>query len=735
MKKLILLVFILLNFIAIAQTSKIDSLENSLQLHTKKDIARVNLLNDFASEALQIDQTKSIKYAEEAFELACKLRFTKGKAESLYCLGLSNYLSANYQKSLDFFLKSINTYEVLGNQEKKAVCLKYIGIIYEYQGDYTMSLKHYHKALEINEAIGNKQGKANCLHNIGIIYHIQGNYPISLEYYQKSLKINEEEGSKQQIANCLNNIGSIHYEQANYTSALTYYQKSLKISKEIAYKEGEARGLNNIGEIYRIQTNYTLALTYYQKSLKIIEEIGDENGIAMTMNNIGTIYYSQANYALALDFYQKALEKSEKINNQLIILDSYANLGSFYLGTFNFDKALDYTQKSFAIAKELENLSQQKRIYLQISDIYTATKNYKKALENYILYKELSDSTFNEKNIKELSRLEYQYEFEKEKQAIELEQQKKDAITAEKSKHQSVLNIIFILVLALLTSLVLVVLRSFIQKHKANNILIKQKKQIEDTNEELILQKEEIQNFAFELEKANKTKDKFFSIIAHDLKNPFNALLGFSDYLLKNHTTMDEEERGYYLKIINESSMKTFRLLDNLLTWARSQTGKIEFTPELFNISALISETISLLEESAWDKEIKLMLNAEKDLSITADKNMIDTVIRNLVSNAIKFTSKGGVIIVELQTVTDENNQKFAEISVKDNGIGVPHEIQSKLFTITENITTKGTEEETGTGLGLILCKEFVERHNGKIWVESDIDKGSTFVFRIPLFS
>ena len=424
---------------------------------------------------------------------------------------------------------------------------------------------------------------------------------------------------------------------------------------------------------------------------------------------------------------------SNEINDKLLILDSNANLGAYYLGTSNFKKALDFTQKSFEIANELKHLNEQKRIYLQISEIYTATKNYKKALENYIRYKELNDSVFNEKNIKEITGLEYKYKFEKEKQAIELEQQKKNAIITEKSKGQKILNITFILGFILMSSLALVILRSSLQKRKANIILRNQKMQIEETNKALTLQKEEIESVVFELEKANKTKDKFLSIIAHDLKSPFNALLGFSNLLLKNHSVIDEKERETFIKCIHDSSIKTYRLLENLLTWARSQTGKLKFSTEIINLSTLINETISLLEEPARNKNIKLILNEEKDLLIKADKNMIDTVIRNLVSNAIKFTPKGGVISVKSQTIIDENNQKFAQFSVKDNGVGISQELQSKLFKITENVTTKGTEEETGTGLGLILCEEFIEKHNGKIWVESEVDKGSKFSFIIPI--
>jgi signal transduction histidine kinase len=736
MKKKYLLIFCLLSFkflVVFAQTSKIDSLKNKLLLHSEKDTTRVNLLNSFTEATLGIDQEKSLIYAEEAFEISSAHNFKKGEAASLKYIGLIYFKQGNLNLSLEFHQKAIKINEEIGNKQEVAENLKYIGIIYEKLGNHTLSLETYHKAIKINEEINNKQGKANCLHNIAIIYHIQGNFPLSLEYYQKSLKINEEEGSEQHILNCLNNIGAVHHAQSNYTSALSYYEQSYAISKKIGYKEGEARGLNNIGVVYKLQNNLALALNYYEKSLKIIEEIGDKNGIARAMNNIGTIYYKQAKNALALEFFENALKRSKEINDKLLILDSYANLGSFYLGMSNYKKAIDNTQKSSVIARELNDLIQQKRIYLQSYEIYTATKDYKKALENYILYNKLNDSIFNEKNIKEITRLEYKYEFEKEKQAIELEQQKKDAITDEKLKVQKVLNVSFILGFILMISLIVVILRSFFQKRTANNILRTQKLQIEATNEQLTLQKKEIQKVAFELQKANKTKDKFFSIIAHDLKSPFNALLGLSNILLEKHKTFNEKERETFIKSIHESSSKIYKLLENLLTWAQTQKGKIQFSPEIINISELITETLLLLEESALNKEIKLLLNDEKNLLIKADKNMIATVVRNLVSNAIKFTPRVGSIIVKSQTIVDENNQIFAEISVKDSGVGIPLEIQSKLFKITENVTTKGTEKETGTGLGLILCREFIKKHNGEIWVESNVDKGSKFVFRIPI--
>ena len=242
---------------------------------------------------------------------------------------------------------------------------------------------------------------------------------------------------------------------------------------------------------------------------------------------------------------------------------------------------------------------------------------------------------------------------------------------------------------------------------------------------------QEIQSQNIKLKELNATKDKFFSIIAHDLKSPFNLLLGFSSLLLENYSNFNEEKRKEYIKIINDSSLKTYELLENLLTWAHSQSGRIEFLPEKINIKILINEIVLLLEETAKNKNIKILNNTENDLQIFADKNMIDTVLRNLIANAIKFTPKEGDITIKAQNLLNENNDSFTEITVKDSGVGISPEIQSKLFKITENISTKGTEEEAGTGLGLILCKEFVEKHNGEIWVESEVGKGSEFIFTL----
>ncbi len=238
---------------------------------------------------------------------------------------------------------------------------------------------------------------------------------------------------------------------------------------------------------------------------------------------------------------------------------------------------------------------------------------------------------------------------------------------------------------------------------------------------------DKIQKMNEELKELNSTKDKFFSIVAHDMKTPFQGLLGYSQILSDEYETLTEEERREFIKSIDELSKNTYELLDNLLIWSRIQTGRIIFYPNVFNLNQELSTTVSLLTQTARNKNITIDYLIDKKTFVNADINMISMVVRNLIANAIKFTKRGGKIIISSKRL-----EKFVEISVVDNGVGIKKEDQKDLFNIGQNISTKGTEGEEGTGLGLILCKEMIRMHGGKIWVESEVGNGSNFIFSIP---
>ncbi len=238
----------------------------------------------------------------------------------------------------------------------------------------------------------------------------------------------------------------------------------------------------------------------------------------------------------------------------------------------------------------------------------------------------------------------------------------------------------------------------------------------------------ELKNVEKKLKEANATKNKFLSIISHDLRSPFNGLIGITNLILENFDDFTKKEKLKYLVFLKQSVVKTYFLLEDLLLWAKSQSGKIPYKTEKIELEKIVLKVISENKNQANDKKIEINFDISEKIFLNADKNMLKTILRNLLSNAVKFTNEKGKIVISAK-----KENKNVLISVSDTGIGIEKENFRKLWQISESYTRKGTKNETGTGLGLILCKEFVEKHNGKIWVESKVNKGSTFYFTIPI--
>jgi len=247
---------------------------------------------------------------------------------------------------------------------------------------------------------------------------------------------------------------------------------------------------------------------------------------------------------------------------------------------------------------------------------------------------------------------------------------------------------------------------------------------------QLLTAEQALKEIEKQLLKLNSDKDRFISILGHDLKSPFNNLLGLSERLTKNIHKYDIDKIANLATNINKSAQRSFNLLDDLLNCARAQQGNIPFKPQNLSLTDVCNDVLITLNQTAKAKNIVINCLAEDHLNVFADIDMLKAVLRNLVSNAIKFTNTGGAI-----RITAEQKDSNVTISVSDNGIGISPDNLTKLFDISEVLTTKGTAEETGTGLGLLICKEFVEKHGGKIWVESEVGKGSDFRFTMPIFA
>ena len=648
-----------------AQTSVIDSLENLLLIHTKEDTIRVNLLNEMAYEQNTIDSL--FIFAKKAEKIAKKIHYIKGKA----------------------------------------VCYHLIGVYYQFTSDYPQALEYFKKSLELSKKAGLKQEMSNSLLSTAITYNYLSNYPKALEYYQKSMKISEELEDKDGVSSCLNNIGLIYHLQGDLSLALEYYQKALIKAEEFGDKQGTLTTLSNIGSICFEQSNYLKALEYFQEALKIAKEFKDKYGISKNLTNIGSIQLEQGNYSQAMEYFEKSMVINKEHRELNYLCVSYFFIGKTYFKQGNYPKALNYTLKSLKMTKELELLGEQKDNYEQLSYIYSNTKNYKKAYENYILYKKLNDSIFNGDNIRKITKLDNQYAFDKEKQAIKLEQQKKDTIQAEETKRQKIVRNSFIAGFVLMLILVVVVFRNFQQKRKANLILNTQK-------EEIQTQAEELQTTNEKLTELNSFKEEMTGMIVHDLKNPLNSIINLAEN-----------------KTVVQSGKQMLNMIMNILDVYKYKETKIMINKSDYSLLELSENAINEVFFLAEQKNIKITNEITNKTSIKADKEITERIFVNILTNAIKYTPINGKITIT--TDTPQDTSQHTKINISDTGQGIPKDQIHLIFEKYGQITAKKSGKIRSTGLGLTFCKMAVEAHGGEIGVESELEKGTKFWFTLPV--
>jgi len=540
-----------------AQDTKLDSLENSLKIHQTDDTVKVKLLNEIVRNSYKSDADKAYDYANKAVELSDKLNFRKGKAESLYLIGASLSYNKSDKQALDYFLQALKiaedinnrkeiaqyliacgiSYAAIGNIPEATECymrarkiaeelndqslntrsLAYLSVIYTGKGDYAKALEGYQEILRLLEKKDDKKMRSRIFINIGEINKYQGNYPQALEFYHKALKLKEEENEESGISLSFINIGSIYTLQGDYEKALDYEHRALKIAEKLNDKRLISNCYEEIGVVY-LQTNKPEALDYLQKALTIVEDLSYQTPELRIVSKIGDYYRTRGDYNKALENYSRALKISEELSRKRTICEASLKIGGIYLLQKEYAKALEYNQKSLVLANELKLLDNQKDIHKQLSEIYAATNDYKNAYLHHKLFTEANDSVYNEKNLKKIAELELTYKFEKEKQVIELVQQKKDAVQK---------TIMFSLIggFILMSFFAVQVFLSSRNKHHGNLILTGQKREIEELNEEYLVVNEELTRSNAELSVTKKMVEESEERLKLLIKNSNDILV------------------------------------------------------------------------------------------------------------------------------------------------------------------------------------------------------------------
>ena len=583
------------------------------------------------------------------------------------------------------------------------------------------------EALGISEESEYKEGMAIAHFNLANISHSRGEFNKSLDYNLKALGWAEENNEDYLITGILNNIGITYDAQGDLTRAIDYYERSLDFAEKIGDKESIATTYNNIGEIYFDRTDYYKALEYYLKSVQMYEEIANVSYSAAPIHNIGRTYKELNKYKKAIEYLNKSLEIDKEFGDVEGIALDHLEIGKLYASIKKTDLAFENFYKSLEYAERLNMRAIQVDILEALSETYASIDNYKNALEYHRRYSQAKDSLFNEQKLEQFSKLQTRYDLDKKEKEIAL-------LKAEKNLQNLEINEKRILISSLIGGvvlsifLILLVQNRYGIKKKANELLTTQNQKIQSQNEELQRYNERLKDSEQNLRELNATKDKFFSIISHDLKSPLNSLSGLLNILLNHSEDFTKEELMELTKKLDKSVNDFSNLLNNLLQWSMAQMGNVEFSPQPLLVEEVLDDALSLLHINAENKEIRIETDIPESLTVFGDKNMLDFVFRNLISNAIKFTNSGGLVTISAM----KENEEQVILLVKDTGVGISEDNLKKLFKIDEHFTTKGTARETGTGLGLLLCKEFIEKNDGRISVSSRYGKGTEFFVHIP---
>lgn len=578
----------------------------------------------------------------------------------------SKYFYSNPKVGITYCRQALAISKKINWNKGMAVSNEFCGVCQWVLTDYSKALNHFFTSLHYYETLKDTNGIAGIYNNLGLIYGKLKNYPKALHYLNLAYNTNAKSGNSVLMVYNLNNIGSTFLEQGKLKESLHYFNLSQKLN----------------------------------------ETMNDINGLGYVYTNFGKIYSKQKQYVKAIDFYNKALKNyddSQNYNRGIV----YIEMGNTYfeMAKNNLNPNKEYLNKSkesvlkaYAIFYKIGALDKINECHFMLYQNLKFAGDYKNAFSYYEKYTMLKDSILLNESSNKLLNLETQREIEIKDKKIKIQNLKMETDSRKVE--------FLVIITATIALLVILFFYLYIIKRSTNDLLIEKNETISNIN---------------------KQKDKFFSIIAHDLRGPFNGFLGLTELLAEDIDSMDNEEIQFAASNMRSSAKNLNQLLENLLEWSRMEQGLLPFNPEQLQLLPLTLECVDTLNDSTDKKGITIKNLINEKTTVFADANLAKAVIRNILSNAVKFTPTGGTIMIQ-----GKEDETSTTIAIKDSGIGMNEKMLGNLFKLDVKNNRKGTEDEPSSGLGLILCKEFIEKHGGHIWAESQENIGTSFYFSFP---
>lgn len=587
--------------------------------------------------------------------------------------------------------EALSIYKSLEDLSGLARANNYLGIVYTNIGAIEIANTHHMEALKIAESANDLTQIAYSYNNLGEIFRTKNDIVKATEYIQRAIQIFESNNDKRGLAYCYINFGRLYIGQDDFNKALEFFDKAKNIAQQLELEDMHGRILLSIARIAQRNGDYSKAEQTFLTLEKLYNKSNYLKGIAGVWRGLGELAYTKKNYDEALDYTSRSIELNKNIYNPEGEINSLNSVARIYIALNNITAGNKYLSLALNKAKEINSPTLIALTYKTYYELFKQVGRLDSALYYHEKYYNLKDSIVTKEEIIKLGELESLIKIEKAERDKEIIQKELENQTKQR-------NYLIIIAILLILLAIILLIRYF------------DKKKISE-----------------ELNSINIVREKFFRIIAHDLREPFSATFTALGLLKEQYDDLSEAEKKEAIEMVGGLIKKDFDLLENLLMWVKSQRKEINFRPVNLTLKPVISKIIQLIETSLTSKNISLKIEAGDSLEVNADEQMLNTILRNIIFNAVKFTNKSGHI-----KISGECSDRNCIIKITDDGIGMDQDTIKDLFALDRKTISKGTAGESGSGLGMILVKEFVDTHKGTIDIESEPGKGTTVILSLP---
>ena len=704
---------------SLAQTRELDSLNQFVENPPAKDNLLVDALARLSYLYNTSDPQRGIRVGNQALKLSRELNYEDGMSRAFNSLGANYYSSEQFDKAVTHYDSAIYYKKRIGDTRGAMISEVNLGVIEADQKNFDQALQRYEKAYAYFEEVQEESIMGSILVNMAIVHRKMYATSEALRTYILAAEIAERSGYTDALASALSEMGIIYMSLNDVEGAMKARRRALSLVDENNNKRLKVRLLNGIGQGHTRLAAFDSAIYYHKSALALGEEIDSRASRAASLSYLGTVYRRKGDLKGALEYYQDALELRKTQSTKANMATLHMNLGRTYRLMKKPEKALLHFKEALAIAQTRKELGNVANSSEAIAMYYEAQGNLTKAYEHLKIHKEAMLKVNDSRDIGELSALATRYKTEKENQALLLKKAQEEALLHEQLDNERIFRNIIILISLAIVVLALVYIRFYKVKKRANARLTAQNVVISEQKESLALQAEKLKVVNSQLEMLSEFRTGLTQMIAHDMKNPLNAIIGLSG--------TQPSERN--VKKIAESGYQMLNLVTNMLEVEKLEETRMEPKKEEVFIDEIIKSAKTQVEILLQAKSIFIQSTVPRQICMIADKEMMTRVMVNLLTNAIKYSDNGGSVRIRHEVLPEG----FLRISVEDDGQGIDAERLPYIFDKFWQSDQKKSGIAVSTGLGLTFCRLAVESHGGKIWADSVKGKGTSFTFKLKL--